>query len=555
MLTVDLYIRVSTDEQADRGYSQRDQEERLRKYCEHNQQTIRRVIYEDHSAKTFERPEWKKLLLDLKRHKGQVDLILFTKWDRFSRNAADAYQMINILRKVGVEPQAIEQPLDMTVPESKIMLAVYLTTPEVENDRRALNVFHGMRRARKEGRWMGPAPIGYTNRSKEDGTKYIAINEAEAEHVRWAFQEIARGQFNTEQIWKMTVERGLKCSKHNFWLAIRNPVYSGKIVVAKYKDEEERLVPGQHEPMVSENLFNQVQDVLDGRGRAYRPKVQTLDEFPLRGFLICPTCGRILTASRSKGRNSYYSYYHCIGQCGVRFKAEAANTEFVRELRKYVPRRAMVNVFGELIMEEFQDATRSTRQERNAVLKQIDVLNAQLNKARREMLFERIDPADFKIMKTECENEISTLERKISQLPHDTKTVEGIVKKGLDNLIRLDERYENGTIKEKRELVGSIFPENLTFNGEYYRTARLNEAVRQIYLIEKELQENKNGTSKVNFDLCRKAEREGFEPSIGFLLYTLSRRASSTTPAPLRSIVPARTIHQAIHPSGRKTRP
>lgn len=55
MLTVDLYIRVSTDEQADRGYSQRDQEERLRKYCEHNQLNIRRVIYEDHSAKTFER--------------------------------------------------------------------------------------------------------------------------------------------------------------------------------------------------------------------------------------------------------------------------------------------------------------------------------------------------------------------------------------------------------------------------------------------------------------------------------------------------------------------
>jgi site-specific DNA recombinase len=512
MLTVDLYIRVSTDEQADRGYSQRDQEERLRKYCDHNQLTIRRVIYEDHSAKTFERPEWKKLLLDLKRHKGQIDLILFTKWDRFSRNAADAYQMINTLRKVGVEPQAIEQPLDMTVPESKIMLAVYLTTPEVENDRRALNVFHGMRRARKEGRWMGPAPIGYVNRSKEDGTKYIAINDAEAIHVRWAFQEIARAQFNTEQIWKMTVERGLKCSKHNFWLAIRNPVYSGKIVVAKYKDEEERLVPGQHEAMVSEDLFNQVQDVLDGRGRAYRPKVQTLDEFPLRGFLICPTCGRILTGSRSKGRNNYYSYYHCIPQCGARFKAEAANTEFVRELRKYVPRRAMVNVYGELIMEEFQGATQFTRQERNKVLKQIDVLNAQLNKARREMLFERIDPADFKIMKAECEKEVSSLERQITQLPHDTKTVEGIVQRSLASLMQLGERFENGTIKEKREIVGSIFPENLIFNGEYYRTTRINEAVRQIYLIERELGENKNDTSKVNFDLCRKAERAGKEP-------------------------------------------
>lgn len=65
-MTADLYIRVSTDEQADKGYSQRDQEERLKKYCENNQIKIRRVIFEDHSAKTFNRPEWIELLLDLK---------------------------------------------------------------------------------------------------------------------------------------------------------------------------------------------------------------------------------------------------------------------------------------------------------------------------------------------------------------------------------------------------------------------------------------------------------------------------------------------------------
>jgi site-specific DNA recombinase len=163
-MTADLYIRVSTDEQADKGYSQRDQEERLRRYCELQKITVRKVVLEDHSAKTFNRPEWTKLLADLKKRQGKIDHILFTKWDRFSRNAGDAYQMINTLRKLEVEPQAIEQPLDLSVPENKMMLAFYLAAPEVENDRRALNVLHGMRRARKEGRWMGPAPIGYANK-------------------------------------------------------------------------------------------------------------------------------------------------------------------------------------------------------------------------------------------------------------------------------------------------------------------------------------------------------------------------------------------------------
>ncbi len=66
----------------------------------------------NHSAKTFNRPEWNKLLADLKKYKGKTDFILFTKWDRFSRNACDAYQMISTLRRLGIEPQAIEQPLE-----------------------------------------------------------------------------------------------------------------------------------------------------------------------------------------------------------------------------------------------------------------------------------------------------------------------------------------------------------------------------------------------------------------------------------------------------------
>jgi len=101
MKIADLYIRVSTDEQADKGYSQRNQEEVLKRYCEINSIQVRNIIFEDHSAKSFVRPEWKKLEQGLKKSRGKVDLVLFTKWDRFSRNAGDAYQMINKLRTFG----------------------------------------------------------------------------------------------------------------------------------------------------------------------------------------------------------------------------------------------------------------------------------------------------------------------------------------------------------------------------------------------------------------------------------------------------------------------
>ena len=143
MKYADLYIRVSTDEQADKGYSQRDQEERLRKYCELKEISIRHVYIEDHSAKSFKKPQWQKHLSVLRKSKNNKNatLLLFTKWDRFSRNAGDAYQMLNTLRGFSVEPTAIEQPLDLSIPENKIMLAFYLASPEVENDRRPLIYF------------------------------------------------------------------------------------------------------------------------------------------------------------------------------------------------------------------------------------------------------------------------------------------------------------------------------------------------------------------------------------------------------------------------------
>src|SRR5690606_2549639 len=121
MTVADLYIRVSTDEQAEKGYSQRSQEEILRRYCQIKGITVRKVMIEDYTARTFRRPVWTQYLIDLKKKKEKLDYVLFVKWDRFSRITADAYQMISMLQKLGVEPQAIEQPLDLSIPENKIM--------------------------------------------------------------------------------------------------------------------------------------------------------------------------------------------------------------------------------------------------------------------------------------------------------------------------------------------------------------------------------------------------------------------------------------------------
>jgi len=108
--------------------------------------------------------------------------------------------MVNILRGLNIEPQAIKQPLDLSIPENKMILAFYLAAPEVENDGRALNVFFGMRRAHKKGRYMGLAPVGYINKVEGNWKKYIALVEPDATIVRWAFKEVAKGIHNTDGV-------------------------------------------------------------------------------------------------------------------------------------------------------------------------------------------------------------------------------------------------------------------------------------------------------------------------------------------------------------------
>lgn len=504
----DLYIRVSTDEQADKGYSQRDQEERLRRYCENNDILIRYVIFEDHSAKSFKRPEWIKYLSAVKgkQKKDKSNLVLFTKWDRFSRNAADAYQMISKLQRLGVEPQAIEQPLDMEVPESKIMLAFYLASPEVENDRRSLNIIRGMRRAKNEGRYLGPAPVGYVNKVTEDGRKYIAIDEPQARIIKWAYQEIAKGILPSDEVRKQAFAKGLNCGRSHFSTVIRHPVYCGKVFIPAFKDEPAKLVLGTHEPIVSEKLFYEVQDVLEGRKRKERvkPKKAAPDHLPLRGFLKCPCCSRMATGSGSKGRNGIFYYYHCISPCRWRQRADTLNALFEKELEKFKLKHGFAALYKEVFLDAYKIRVGNITDERQQTLLEIEKVNQRINKARNLLLSDSIDAADYREIKNECDNILVRLEAKLTDMSASASrktNFEKLLEVALSNLANLSNEYKEGTIEKKRQIIGSIFPEKIHFEENSFRTERVNEVASLIYLINTKLLTKRNRKGDFKSDL------------------------------------------------------
>ena len=516
MPIADLYVRVSTDEQT-KGYSPRYQESVLREYCQAKNIQVRNVFFEDYTAKHFNRPEWRRLMVVLRRQRRQSNLLLFTKWDRFSRNTSDAYRVIDELKKLGVEPQAIEQPLDLTVPENKMMLAIYLTAPEIENDRRGLNTKAGIRQAKKEGRYTNKAPRGYVNKAYENGRRYIAIDEEDAKFMRWAFEQMGEGLYSAESILKRLNHMGMQIDKNTFLLNLRNPVYCGKIRVPALGDEPARLVQGQHEALITESLFFRVQEIMNGRSKTLKgAAIATPKDLPLRNFIKCNKCPRMLTGSASKGKTTYRIYYHCRSSCGVRYRAEEVNNAFIDELTKLVPRPGYAEIFMASITQAYHNQERSIKEESNELVRKIGEANKRIDHARELMLSGDIEPAEYRQVKEDAGSTIASLEVRLNEVNGQKSTpvnIKKLAEMAVKLLCELDKLYEMANIEAKRYLIGILFPEKLTYDLGVCRTPRLNRAAELIYLENNALRAKKMGQKPLEKSLPHKGWKMGLEPT------------------------------------------
>lgn len=472
-----LYIRVSTDEQADKGYSQKHQDEKLRQHCAYHNIEIAGAYWEDYSGKTFDRPEFNNFLQHVRKNRKSADLLLFLKWDRFSRNVAESYAMIHQLSKLGIEPQAIEQPLDMSIPESKIMLAIYLAAPEVENDRRALNVIAGMRKAMKEGRHVNMAPKGYRNARDENNNPTIEPGK-DAPLIKWAFEEVERGIYNVMEVWRMVKGKGLNVSKSQIWNILRNTFYCGKLLIPAYKDEEAMLIKGIHQPLISEELFNDVQDILNGRKRKVSGYQHGLrEEFPLRGNLLCKQCGRLLTASTSKGNGGLYYYYHCVKGCKERFHSEDVNKSLKRKLEEYKANENAIEYNRAVLMQHLNIDTNGNTQRIEQLRVEIQRNKERISIARKKVLDGIWDDEDFRETKQQCQPQIERLERELAKLSQSDSTIDDQVEFCTHFFANLPGYYKRADLILKRHIVGLIYPEKFVFKDNSIQTSRIHAAI------------------------------------------------------------------------------
>jgi len=507
-----IYTRVSTDEQAEKGFSLRHQKQLLTTYCSINQIKVVKHFEEDFSAKNFNRPEWKNLMEYASKNKKQIDTILFTKWDRFSRNSDEARIVIRKLSEMGIEVNSVEQPLDLNNPNNKLILSMYLVIPEVENDNISQRTKDGMRRAMKEGCFLAKAPYGYDN-AKVMAKTSIVPNE-NAKIVIKAFEEVAKGIDAVEVIRKrLKNENGLQLQKQQFYNMLRNSIYYGKIFVPEYKKENSEFVDGIHDAIISKELFLRVQDILIGRKKVNsKPPSHINENFPIKANLICPVCGKQITGSKSRGNGGAYEYYHCTSKCKVRFKKDDVHGRIKDMLNEASLNANVINLYGAILT----DAITSNEIDAQKLICKLNTEAIATKKmiidAEDRLMAKEIDINLFNKVTERYNDKIFEIENKIANLERNNAHLKKYVGNSVKLLCNMGKFFNQLEDSRKGSFLRLIYPENLVIEKDGFRTNSMNVVLDLLTRIDKASQNFETKKATLSNGFSNVAPPLGLEP-------------------------------------------
>jgi site-specific DNA recombinase len=303
-----IYCRVSSREQVEEGNSLVTQERICKEYALKHGYTVEKIFIEKgESAKTSDRTELKNLLAYCQLRKNQISTLIAYKLDRIARQS-DGYSQIRVLlRMYGITITSATETFDDT-PSGRFMERIIANVAQFDNDVRTERCVGGMKEAVREGRYVWMAPMGYDNVRIAGKTNIHPNYRAKA--VRMAFEEIARNLRPIEEIRRqvnniLTNKAGKPISKAHFYRLLKNEIYAGWIV--KFGSRTK----GVFDPIVSQELFDQVQRTLKKRKRNNMQYRMENPDFPLRRFVFDGN-GYKITGAWSQGTSKKYPYYRFI---------------------------------------------------------------------------------------------------------------------------------------------------------------------------------------------------------------------------------------------------
>src|SRR5262249_31587245 len=277
-----IYVRVSTKEQTE-NLSLPTQLRACEEYCRRQgYEIIERFHEKGESAKSTDRSQLQNLLTYCRLNKGRVHFVVVFNLTRFARDKYDHFALRSHLQSLGISLRSATEPIDDTS-TGKLMEGVLAAFAQFDNDVRSDRTRAGMKAALELGRWVFLAPIGYLNAPRSIGKSLIGDLER-APLVRRAFEEYATGRYTKEQLlkraraWGLTNRHGKPLTSQAIGMLLRNQLYAGIVDVPEYGVRGKR---GDFDPLISEELFFQVQAVLSGRIPSTAPRQRAHPDFPL----------------------------------------------------------------------------------------------------------------------------------------------------------------------------------------------------------------------------------------------------------------------------------
>ncbi len=276
-----IYIRVSTDYQAEEGYSIDAQKQQLSAYCiSKNIKDYEFYIDGGWSGSNIERPEMQRLIQDVKKNK--ISHVIVYKLDRLSRSQKDTLYLIeDVFNPHGVDFVSLNESMDTSTPMGRLMLGILSAFAQLERENIRMRTRMGMKERVKNGLWMGGGrvPFGY-DYDKDQG---ILVPNEDAEKVREIYNLYINGK-SPQEIANLL---GLKYDRLVYQILTRKSNYG----IIEYNGEEYQ---GKHTPIITKEIYDTAMNCMVERSKVRSNSSDHL----LTGLIYCGKCGAKMRYSK-----------------------------------------------------------------------------------------------------------------------------------------------------------------------------------------------------------------------------------------------------------------
>ena len=309
-----LYARKSTEAEDKQALSIESQVKEMSSIAERDGLQIVEVKRESHSSKDVgQRPIYNQMLAEVRE--GKFNAILTWAPDRLSRNAGDLGSIVDLMdQKLLIEIRTYSQRFTNN-PNEKFLLMILGSQAKLENDNKSVNVKRGLRTRCEMGWRPGVAPTGYLNEKHVDKKCQCRIDPKRAPVIKQMFEKVAEEQWSGRKVYRWLREINFKTKNGkplvlaNVYILLRNNFFRGEF---EYPVGSGQWYIGKHTPIISKELFDKAQMIIDGR---YIPKTES-KEFAFTKLIRCGYCGSGITADEKfrklkNGGANRHVYYFC----------------------------------------------------------------------------------------------------------------------------------------------------------------------------------------------------------------------------------------------------